>query len=498
MYDIIILGRFYTNRIGKEKKMKNYHLKLISLILAVTMLAGILVSCKNNDLDLTKMSDPERADMICDLSEKDPDDTYMTEMKMNISGSLYGVGFETEYDGLVYNIELESNSPVIHSETKMTTKAASGATSQTQITESSSGYRDGKMYQTQKENGTSSELCTAMTFEEYEDYTDSLSDHSEEDIRAALKSASLKESKQNEDGSWSATFSEFAEDKLSMLLDVTFDQSVNLIDGYKAIDMIITTVIAEDLTPIKIEYELVFERTDMTELYKEPIATASVVLKDIGSAKAPEVDLSKYNEVEGLEMLREIKDTISELREAESISFTTHNSQNVSFMGQDQGTEEIDTVKAVTEDGRYSFDIKGVLYPDTANEMIVYLIYKDGNYRVSGQGVTTQNTKMSDAEAKLMVSAQLDPASLATALISDIKTNEDGYDYVFTIANPDYSAFKEAYSSLGAKDFKADAEVSVKYADGILSEYKYNFVLTATIEGQTLTATINATITVDK
>ncbi len=474
--------------------MKTNIIKLLSFALAALMLAGILCACRDSGLDLKKMSDPERADMIVDLSRKDPDDTYMTEMEMNISGSLYGVEFEAEYKGAEYSIGLESDSPVSHSEIKSTVKFPSNADLQPQITESAQGFRDGKLYQKEKKNGKGTALCSDMTYEEYKAYTASFSEHTEEEILAALKTASVKESVQGEDGSWSATHSGFAEKELEILLDSAFDPSVKMTDGYRVKDISVTTLLSAELIPTEIKYELTFEPAEGSEGFPEPSASAYARLKEIGSAQAPDVVLSEYKETEHLPLLRKVREAISDLREAEKIAFTSKNTQRIAFMGNTQETAETDTVKASSDNDKYTFEIRALLYPGTSNETIAYWIYKDGKYRISGQGITTQSGEMTDTEAKLKIAGMLDPGELGSTLVSDIRKGTDSDEYIFTIADPDISAFESAYSSMGAKNFKAQAEITVKYTEGSITEYTYGFVLTAEIEGQTLTATINATI----
>lgn len=468
--------------------------RLFAIILCIALLCP-LTSCSGGN-DLMKLEGAERADAFFDLASRDPADSYAIEMDSDISGSLYGVKIDAELDSESIYINIDSDTPIYHTVGKSVIKMLTVSGETTQTTKTVSGFRDGKMHESSERDGEKNALVSAISAEDYQKHLETVIGYTDEELSAIHKSASAKECIRNEDGTWSATYSGYSEESLGAIIRYSFDTSVLMLDGYKVSDAILKIEATEDLIPTEWIYELVFERTDMTNLYPEPRAVTTLSFEDIGTAETPEIDFASYTEVEGLAALREIRNIINEMSLSDSGAFTTDNSQNVSLASSVQLAEEIDLVTYKTENGKFSFDIDATVNPRQVSGAVeVDVVYKDGEFKMSGKEIDTQTQAMTDAEARVYITRLFDPAGLVSAQVSDIDTNSGKYTHTFTIANPDYSAFEASLAPMGAGSFKANASVDVIYENGVLKEYKYNFKLTAKVNGQTLTVDVTSTIT---
>lgn len=476
--------------------MKKAFLRAIAALLCLSLLFTLAACSKSPDL--MKLEESERADAFFDLVNKDPADKYRVDMKMDISGSVYSVPFKAEINSETFYIDSESNSPAYHAEIESVINMGTSSSSSTQTVKSTVGYRDGKLYEYSDKDGVESALVSPMSADDYKKHMEFLAGMTDEEISALHKNAAKKECNLNEDSSWTATYSEYDTESISGIIDYCFDSTVTIVDGYRVKDVILIINATENFLPTEWKYELVFERTDETELYREPSAEITMTFKNFGNAEAPEVDLSKYKEVEGLDALREIRHLINEMTVAESGSFISKSNQRVDYAHSTTNTDETDVVTYNNENGKFSFNIDAYLVAPgmSVNNGTSYkIVYKDGKLTVTGDGSKPQTSGITDNDAKVYVVRILDPASLSGASVSDIGTGSGKYTHRFTLASPDYSALMPTLTSLNAKDIKADATVDVVYENGTLKEYEYVLTLTAKVDLQTLTVKITSTVT---
>ncbi len=473
--------------------MKSTFLKLSSLAIALTMLMGIVVSCDKKP-DLTKMDEVERADYMIAALDNESVDSYTVDMSAKITGNMYGVSVQVNIDGdFVYTGAL-TDTPSNHQEMKMNVKADNNSVGLTVDYESVSGYRDGKMYKKETKDGKSCALVSSVSPEDYKKHEQAVNDVFAEDFDEILKSASTKKSEPRGDGKWNITLSGYTEDAIQKLTDELFSDIGDFTEGYKISDITVKAGVTEELLPIDMGIDMAFERVDTDKEYTEPKVSFVIEYNDMGTATLPEIDLSKYKEVADLAGFIEIQKLLSDYGDSADISFVSANESTVSYMGTQQDTKEIDDVKAETKDGKYTFDVKATVNPGTSDESEVDITYSNGKFTMKGEGMETQTQEMDEASAREYIGNLVDPADLSGAYISDMKLDEDGYTHVFTISDSDYSAFQEAYAAYDAKNFKAEAEVAVKYENGVISEYKYDYNLTATVQNNKMEVTVSADI----
>ncbi len=473
--------------------------RLFALMLCISLLCS-LTACSSGEAKLEKLEGTERADAFFDIVNEDPADEYVTEMQMEIVGSLYGVRIEAELENTATYIDYKGNSPVYHSESRSEITVGSDSAKTVQTTETVSGYRDGKLYERSKNDGKTSALASSVSANEFKAHQKFLTGYTDEELEALHKSATVKECVKNEDGTWSASYSGYSEEDVLALIDYAFDPTVLMLDGYTVKDIIFTVEANADFLPTDWEYEIVFEKTDTSQLYPQAQAKTAIEFKDIGTAKAPEVDLSSYTEVEGLAELQKIRATLGEyLTSDEAGSFTTESKQNANSGSVTNYTHETDYVTYEIKNGEYIFDIDATVKTpaDTAGTDYV-ITYSNGVFVMTQKGTSNeQREAMTESNARVFIYRLIDPVGLSDALISNIKTNDGEYTHTFTLADPDYAALEASLAPLGATNFKAEATVSVVYKDDVLEKYYYCMTMTCSTGELPLTVTVESTITFD-
>lgn len=462
--------------------------RLFAGILGIALLCT-LASCSDG-VDLMKLEGAERADAFFDIVNEKQADSYTTEMQMKIEGSLYGLALEAEIESETVYVGYESDSPAYHAE--LNSEITAGDVKQK--TSSVTGYRDGKMYEMTDRDGVKNSLVSSITAEDFKAHKEYLVGYSDEELEAIHKSAAAKDCIKNEDGTWSATYSEYPEESVLALIDYAFDPTVMILDGYKVKNIVFTVEADEEFLPTEWEYEIVFEKTSGD--HAKPEAKTEIEFRDIGTAKIPAIDLSAYTEVEGLAELQQIRMLLGEMFAADAGSFTADGEQKVALAGTNQYNREIDAVSFKTEGGKYSFRIDAQVNPNSISSSYDAVInYKNGTFKMEGKDISTVTQEMTDSEARAYISRLYDPAGLSNAQISNIELRKEGFTHLLTIANPDYSALEASLSALGASNFKCEAQVGVDYENGAIQKYEYTMTLTAKVSGQTLTVEVKNTIT---
>jgi hypothetical protein len=212
------------------------------------------------------------------------------------------------------------------------------------------------MYEMTERDGAKNSLVSSISVEDFKAHKDFLVGYSDEELTVIHKSATSKECIKNEDGTWSASFSGYSEESVLALIDYAFDSTVLMLDGYKVKDVIFTIEANSDFLPTDWEYEIVFEKTSGD--YPEPEAKTEIEFDNIGTAKAPEIDLSAYTEVEGLVELQKLRAALGEYLTSEKAGgFKAESKQSVNSGTSMNSTHETDTVTYEVKNGKYIFDI---------------------------------------------------------------------------------------------------------------------------------------------
>ncbi len=469
--------------------MKKMIRQSVSAILCLLMLAAsvsLLAACRQK-VDIAGLTGDARADAILDLYNKEADNCTLEEKEVYI-GTMYGSRTEAEIYSTVYRVGLNSKSPVIYSESDLLTKMVSGNLTTTSEGKQVQGFADGKVFSMRRDDGDSVALVSDITYEEYTAHRDSLLLHTEEEYLAAVKSASKKTAAETDDGGWMTEFSGYSQENLDILIESRFQMMVYLFEGYHPSDMKLTAKIDQKQNPVSMDFVLVYEKdADAGKDDIAPTVTISMTKKDIGKTKALVPNLSEYTEVEDFRPLSTAQKALHDMDYGDRTELFSRTNTTVRFGAQGETGSMTYALTVENKDG-YAFNLIETQMAGTADEFKYTVAYADGKCTVSGKGIPTQSSTMTLAEAQASTGLILDPAGLTSALVSSVQKGDGKeYDYIFTIHNPDYEQYKAAYDPIGATNYRSSGTVSVKMEDGKITAYRYDFKLTADVEGQTMT-----------
>ena len=139
--------------------------KLISLLLCLALLCPLCACSDSDKIDLMKLEGTERADAFFDLVNEEPASSYKTNMKMTLEGSLYGNEIKASVESESIYAELDTDSPSYHSTAK-TVVEMGGMAETVRITNSTNGYKDGKIYESGDRDGEKNALISPLSAEE--------------------------------------------------------------------------------------------------------------------------------------------------------------------------------------------------------------------------------------------------------------------------------------------------------------------------------------------
>ncbi len=476
--------------------MRKTLLKAIPLLLAVFMIAGLCVSCSGKP-NLQKMTEAERADYLVEVLDEMDADSFAVDMEGRFSGSINEIDVTCKYTVAVACTNARADAPFTHEAMDMVVEMNGKGIDETQEFALVSGYRDGKMYEMEEDEDGKNALVSPISAEDYAKHKTRMEEITGGDeVAALLKLAGTKTSQKNEDDTWSAKLSGYSNENIEKITAELFEAAMDLFaDDYEVKDYVLEITIDQDHLPTSMKLSAVFEGDEDDE--DKPEMTMLCTFKDYDQTTLPEVDLSSYTEVEDLASLLEVQKTLSVLRSADELSFTSKNRSDTKYAGTTQTTKETDEVTVKVVKDKYLFDIDATITSD-GEKTEATIKYEKGKMTISGKDIQTQSQSMDESAARSYIGDLLDPAKLSSASVSKISHTEGTYTHEFTIADPDYSEFEEAFESLNAKNFQATASVWVKYENGVLGEYKYVYRMTAQVEGKKLEVEVIAVVNINQ
>ncbi len=469
--------------------MKKYFLRTASLLIVILMLVPCLASC-STAAKLLRMDEPKRADAFFDIISNPQAAALKTESKLTLDGTLYEQRLEGAVESVAYTAVAEDGGFIQHIENKSDVRIGIDQ----KVIEVERGYRNGKMYEKislvrEKKNTA---LSQEMTADEYKQILADSSGLSDGEIADLHKSATVKECKQNEDGSWYASFSGFPEDSIVALVKYASDPTVLMLDGATVKDIVMTAKADAELMPTEWEYNIVFDYTATDKNYTEPKAHTVIKFSAVTAADIPEADLSDCKEIKGYEVLNRLRRQFGEYLYADELYFTATSRQSISG----NSVTETDVVSVCPDDGEYAFDIDATqTATGSAAAVNIKMRYEDGRMVSTQLGSTVGTKEMSETLARAFIYSLVDPAGLSSAAVSNISIYENRY--TFTLAAPEYSALESSLLGQGVKDIKATAKVVVTMDGDKMDEYRYTLTVRGTYANTTISVNVSSTVKID-
>lgn len=441
--------------------------RLPYLILAFLMLLPLLSSCSAGSM-LMKLEEGERADMLFDITNSVYTDSYLVRLESNISGILDNMKIELNVTRDSYYIDMLSDSPTVHFETNAKSEVFFSDTSATSQMRLRSGYRDGKMY---IQNAVSSSLYSYVTAEEYLEHIYEGSQTLNESLTLAHKSAAKKSCVRLNDGRFLASFTDFPEDELALLISAYFDSTVLTLDKASLTGLTVEIEATKKLELIEMRFILHYDG--------EASATSTLKILEADLNSLPKIDLYKFREVGDLRVIDMVKNKLAEKINSGSGSLTMTDKVTVNNRGNSNLKNVESTIDYSNADSVFTFDYsyENAAVPGAVSK----LRYRDGKmYSVNGDTETVFNSSMSELEARSYIFALVDKGDLMNALISDYEIDKnDPNKYIFRIESPSITEYYYLIGYYPLDSITSSATLTVTLKEGEIAEYTYNLAIYA-------------------
>ncbi len=454
--------------------MKN---KLLALVLMLC-LALTLFSCEdqapdtapdNGASDNGESPAPEKKDPLEGLSEKErafyilrldetnlPDVNSVTStVHMQVTGSMMDMPYEIK-STMTMRISGIKQGDYFYCESEKTDiDMMDGAYASS--TNSESGFADGKMFYYYDDGEKETALFSKLSANDYRLH-DKAMESEDGDFMSAVteESCATVTCVASSDGSLLATFTGFTEEGLDALLE-SFDGIADMFDADIA-DAELKFTVDADLRPKTVRIAFLFEEGS------DDAFTVDGKFEKYNETAPIAIDFSDYTEIEDLRIVDIAKKAIDDAQDAPFVSFRTREDTSIASGGETLDVTELYDITVRNGKNGYTFDMDV-----TADGETYYTWYEDGEYSMQ-LGTETDSVEMSEREARALLKAYFDPASLTLSIVTDAE--EKGGVYLFAINELD--TFSTLLSSLGATEddvVSRDAFIAVKVEDGALASY---------------------------
>lgn len=282
---------------------------------------------------------------------------------------------------------------------------------------------------------------------------------------------------------WTLTLSEMSGKTLG-----NFSESIEsldyVLDDTYLDDVVFKMTVSESFIPSSLSIEYVFASNSPDDTtVTVPTMKLESTFRDFGSTKV-EVDLTGYTEVADITLLKKVKDTLDEAKEAQKGSFEFSSKSEAEFSGKSSFYSEEDTVTYEEKDGKFTYNITAF----TNEDLKITITYADGKQTAKikalvgskyyGSKFSDQTSKQSEAEAKAFINAMIDSGSFNIFNISSIELKEESNGkktYELKVGKPNTAQFTNALRQNGFKEEDADfdATFTVVMEGDRLVEYTY-------------------------
>lgn len=450
--------------------MKKSMKKCVGGLLIVALLLPLalsLTSC-TEAFRLNRMDESERAIAFMDVLNLNMgrENSYTAVTENELVFEAYGV--EMSIYGTMTSLVVFGEKPedyFIHEETHSVVTSGEESEEMTII----EGFANGKMfsfYDTDKQNAI--KLWSSLTAEDHVAYEAEISGSEDTDDSDMVATAATRTCVQNEDKTWTATYTDYSEEGLDYFRS-SLGGVESMLSYATLTDVVLTMHATEDLYPTTMETTFEFEPSENAPAGAElPTFTAKVTYQDIGTTKAIEVDLTEYKEVADLRVGGIMEKSLLDFIDADEAEFKVNVSQRATYKGKTEGYAESNEGHfEVTSDG-YTFDIQSEIGDETYR-----LRYRDGVRRVLDEkGKEIGEDELTDAEAEAFIRSLLDPASFGTTMVMDVEKDEilskKGKSvYHLTLQTPDLTEYE---NMLGVNHLSGECTAKVTIENGRMTQ----------------------------
>ncbi len=466
--------------------------KLLTLILAAALLLGLtlpLASCSATSR-LKRMKEDERAEYFYEVVDRTM--TYARsgsyEQTMVLDATLSGVPYKQTTEATITFIS-ERNDVTYLEQAKTTVDMVGGST----VIYSDSGYTDGMMFSYTKEGKNEIKLKSPIIAESYSIFR-RFQNAGSPLITVGSGISETMTCKQNEDGTWTATYEGFSEAGMEPFLYMLRGVDYMVTEEHGIADVRMTMNADAKLYPTSMKIEFIFEENPKSTI-PVPVVTLENVYHGWNNTELAEpYDLSDFTEVEDLRAVDVFTDALLEKSCAPSGAFDVKVVTRAQANGYDHTVTSRQKVTFSSEGGfrfNYDYDDGGYDYKFSyAMERLSVYVYKDGK-KVDGEVLD-----MTEVEARGTVSQLMDPEGITAQSISNVEIVDAERGVVrFTLSDAFRNEYREQAEMSGAEMTAFSGYCEATLAGGILTEYLYHMEMTVRSDGETIKTTVEMTIT---
>ena len=390
---------------------------------------------------------------------------------------------------------------MVHFETTTTsTKISGSGMSESETATTTSGYYDGKMFTSHKDNDVDQKLWSEITLDGYKSYLESKT--SDTDFK--VEYFNNVEVDRDDDGSWEMSLSGINSEGLKEMLNMLNGLDQLFASVFTVKDIEVTMELDKKYIPQSLEFVVVFEKTGTDSSAKMPAITVEAEYKDFNDTEIDEPDLDGYTKTGDLSAVQKVLNSIEKMEKYdETLNFTANLLVRVSDAT--NGTSYARNSYKYTgtayyeAENKFKYVIKehdGDISNPSSSQITVYN-YSNGRASVGRASSTNgTSTECTDFEAKEFVSSLVHSHNLAMYYVESVSVkNDNSYEFVLSPASAD--ELKEGLEEEGAKVTSVTATLTVTMNGDKISDYVYTATVYYTSVGvkckliQTMSVTFN-------
>lgn len=471
--------------------MKKYVARLLVLAMLLTLAVLPLSSCSEVE-KFARLEGDERAVTFYQMMETKTNEATSAQavQKMSMKLDIGEMAYEQITDGS--STYIKNGDELTYLEQTTSTVWVGG---EKIVTYEDEGYMNGMMFTYIKEDGVETKLKSPITAAEYEAFRDKQAEDVP-DTYVGEGYCTDMTCEQAEDGTWTAVYQGFTEEGMKPFTYYlrSIETAVNAEHTLKDVRMTVTA--DAELTPVSMIMEYVFEEKENAETRVPNIKLETYFYGLNNTVLVDTYDISDFKELEDLRIIEDFLSAMQDREEAESGAFSVTTKSSGSYSGESVTETSVQNVTFKNHDGyefTLDFEEEGYLFSTS---------YKKGSMTVTvreektGEKVHSESTDLTDFEAQATVQQLMNPVTVSTLdIVGATVTDAEKGIYTFNLGDSVKNEFSEEYEeTYGApvKNFKGHIEATM--VDGELTEYTYHVYTTLSMEGITLTVTVDVTI----
>lgn len=469
--------------------------KFISILLAAATLLALVIpmtSCSET-ARLSRMEEAERAVAFFALVEEKTDGatSVSMEQKMSFKLDIGDVAYEQVNEGTITYIE--EGEKLTYLEQSTTTVWAGGEKTVTYLDE---GFMDGMMFTSYKEGKVENKLKSPITREEYEAFQKNKT-ADVPDMGVGEGYCTVMTCKQAEDGTWTATYEGFTEEGMKTFTHLLKGVETAINAEHTLRDVRLTATADADLNPLSQTIEFLFEEKEGAETRVPAIKVENRYKGLNNTVLAEPYDLSDFTETEDIRIIENFTSALSDCENAATGAFSVTTNASASYMGQsNKSTTKQEVTYKHLNGYEFTVDYNSEGYDVTIS-------YKNGSMTTTireektGTKVDSITEEASDFEAQLMVRQLMNSESVSAMDIigAEVKNEEKGL-YRLTLGDAVKNELEEQYyDSYGSGIDSFSGYVDATVVEGKLMAYTYHVYNTLKLDGETMTITVDYTVT---